>query len=104
MSDKRIIYPAGVGVVVLTPMPCGLSVEQIAQKDVPAGSPYLIVDATDIPTDRTYRAAWRCDFSEPDGYGLTAAEWAALHSTPPAPPGPEPEPDSGQQVQPEAQS
>jgi hypothetical protein len=30
----------------------------IAAKDVPAGKPFKIVDAADIPTDRTFRAAW----------------------------------------------
>jgi hypothetical protein len=66
---ERIIYPLGDGVAVLVPCECGLTVDQIARKDVPAGLPYLIVDATEIPTDRTYRAAWRADFSQPDGYG-----------------------------------
>jgi hypothetical protein len=105
--DKRIIYPFGDGVAVMLPCECGLTVEQIAQKDVPAGLPYLIVDAADIPADRTYRQAWRADFSEPDGYGLTDEEWAEIHSPPPpaAPipsepesepePAPEPEVDNG---------
>lgn len=30
----------------------------IAAKDVPQGVEFKIVDVTDIPTDRTYRAAW----------------------------------------------
>lgn len=30
----------------------------IAQKDVPAGKPYKIVDVSDIPEDRTFRDAW----------------------------------------------
>lgn len=30
----------------------------IAAKDVPAGKPFKIVDVADIPTDRTFRAAW----------------------------------------------
>lgn len=59
------------------PMPCGLTVEQIARKDVPAGVPYLIVDATDIPADRSLRAAWRADFSQPDGYGIGPEAFAA---------------------------
>lgn len=33
-------------------------IEEIATKDVPAGTPYKIVDTTDIPTDRTFRDAW----------------------------------------------
>lgn len=30
----------------------------IANKDVPAGKPFQIVDASDIPSDRTFRDAW----------------------------------------------
>lgn len=30
----------------------------IAAKDVPAGKPFEIVDAADIPADRTFRNAW----------------------------------------------
>ena len=58
--NKRIIYPNdNGGVVVLTPAPeCGLTIEQIAAKDVPAGKEYKIVDVTDIPSDRTFRNAW----------------------------------------------
>jgi uncharacterized protein (DUF4213/DUF364 family) len=37
---------------------CGLTIEEIAAKDVPAGKPYKIVDVADIPSDRTFRNAW----------------------------------------------
>lgn len=37
---------------------CGLSIADIAAKDVPQGVPYEIVDEADIPTDRTFRNAW----------------------------------------------
>lgn len=30
----------------------------VAAKDVPAGKPYKIVDVSEIPEDRTFRAAW----------------------------------------------
>ena len=58
--DKRIIYPNDEGgVSILIPAPdCELSLEQIAGKDVPAGKPYQIVDASEIPEDRSYRNAW----------------------------------------------
>ena len=58
--NQRIIYPTDDGgVAVIIPAPdCGLSIEEIAQKDVPAGKPYKIVDVDDIPTDRTFRDAW----------------------------------------------
>jgi hypothetical protein len=58
--NQRIIYPIDDGgVAVIIPAPdCGLSIEEIALKDVPAGKPYKIVDVADIPTDRTFRNAW----------------------------------------------
>lgn len=59
----RIIYqtPDG-GVAIIIPAPdCGLTVEEIAAKDVPTGLPYLIVDAADLPTDRSQRALWAVD-------------------------------------------
>lgn len=47
------------GVAVIIPAPdCGLTIEQIAAKDVPAGAPHRIVDVSTIPSDRTFRAAW----------------------------------------------
>ncbi len=58
--SARIIYrlPEG-GVAIIIPAPdCGLTIEQIAAKDVPAGVPFRIIDAADIPSDRTFRNAW----------------------------------------------
>ena len=62
--NSRIIYSTDDGgVAVIIPAPeCGLTIEEIAAKDVPAGKPYKIVDIADIPTDRTFRNAW--EFSE----------------------------------------
>ena len=57
---KRIIYPndeGGVSIIVPAAN-CGLTVEQIAMKDVPAGKPYKIIDILEVPSDRTFRAAW----------------------------------------------
>lgn len=46
--------------VSIFPVPaCGLSIEDIARKDVPAGQPYVIVDGPDSPID----------MATPDGYG-----------------------------------
>ena len=58
--NQRIIYPLdNGGVAVVVPAPeCGLTIEEIAAKDVPAGKPFKIVDVADIPTDRTFRNAW----------------------------------------------
>lgn len=75
--NARIVFPTNDGIAIIIPADCGLSVNEIARKDVPAGTPYVIVDASDIPEDRTYREAWTADFSEPDGYGIGAAAWFA---------------------------
>jgi len=58
--NQRIIYPTDDGgVAVIIPAPeCGLTIEEIAAKDVPAGKPFQIVDVSDIPSDRTFRNAW----------------------------------------------
>jgi hypothetical protein len=34
------------------------TIEQLALKDVPANTPYKIVDVSEIPSDRTFRNAW----------------------------------------------
>jgi hypothetical protein len=53
---KRIIYPTdNGGVAVLIPAE---SIEA-AMKDIPEGKPYKIVDVADVPTDRTFRNAWK---------------------------------------------
>ena len=60
MSDKRIIFPnddGGVSVIVPSDN-CGLSVEEIARKDVPSGKAYQIVDVADVPSARSFRNAW----------------------------------------------
>lgn len=64
MTDKRIIYPTDDGgVAVIVPSPeCSLTIQEIAAKDVPAGKPFKIINTTDVPTDRTFRAAW--EFTE----------------------------------------
>ena len=60
--NQRIIYPTDDGVAIIVPADCGLTIEEIATKDVPADKPYKIVDVSDIPTDRTFRNAW--EFTE----------------------------------------
>jgi hypothetical protein len=59
MNQLRVIYPTDDGgVAIIIPADCGLTIEEIAAKDVPKGKPYKIVDVSDIPTDRTFRSAW----------------------------------------------
>jgi hypothetical protein len=57
---KRIIHPnENGGVSIIIPAAeCGLTVEEIAAKDVPRNTPYKIIDTANVPTDRTFRDAW----------------------------------------------
>ena len=56
---QRIIYPTDEGgVAVIVPAECGLTIEEIAAKDVPQGKTFQIIDAADQPSDRTFRNAW----------------------------------------------
>jgi hypothetical protein len=73
----KILYPDSEGGICVI-VPTGeLPIEDICQKDVPAGVPYLIVSEDDIPSDRTFRGAWEADFSNPDGYGIGPDAWFA---------------------------
>jgi len=60
--NKRIIYKiTDGGVAILVPSAEYLethTIEELALKDVPANTPYKIVDVSEIPTDRTFRNAW----------------------------------------------
>lgn len=72
--DKRIIYKTndgGVAVVIPTPKALtNYSIQEIAEKDVPSGKPYKIVDSSSIPSDRTFRSAWEVNESDlTDGVG-----------------------------------
>jgi|TARA_R110002167_G_scaffold134756_5_gene320978 hypothetical protein len=60
MENTRVIFPNDEGgVSVLTPVPnCGLTLEEIIAKDVPAGKPHQVIDKSELPTDRTFRNAW----------------------------------------------
>jgi hypothetical protein len=93
---QKIIFPHGDGIAVIHPTG-ELPIDEVARKDVPAGLPFLIVDDADLPTDRTFRAAWDADFSAPDGTGVGAESWfieqyqaelaaAEADSPPPVPP------------------
>ena len=77
----KIIYPTDDGgVAVIVPAPeCGLTAEQVALKDVPAGVPYKIIETSSVPSDRTFRGAWEGDFTAPDGAGLGHDAWFALN-------------------------
>lgn len=55
----KIIYQNGTGVGIITPCECGLTIEEIAAKDVPPNTPFLIVEDSAIPSDRTNRDQWQ---------------------------------------------
>lgn len=59
---KKIIYGTEEGgVAVIVPSPEYLAnhtIEEVAAKDVPSGTPYKIVDESEIPSDRRFRNAW----------------------------------------------
>lgn len=68
----RIIYKTTENTVsVISPSPNWIgTMEELAQKDVPTGLKYKIVEDSDIPTDRSFRNAWEVDEAElTDGVG-----------------------------------
>ena len=77
-ETRRILYPNETGGVNCI-IPSGeIPFEEVCKKDVPAGQPYIIVDATELP-DGDFRSAWRADFSSPDGTGIgSEAYWKSL--------------------------
>lgn len=63
--QKRIVYQGDEGeLCILIPTSEAMlayGVDAIARKDVPYGRPYKIIDASDIPSDRSDRDAWFVD-------------------------------------------
>jgi hypothetical protein len=85
----KILFPiiengVNVGVAIMSPSAkCGLTVEQIAQKDVPYNVPYKIVEDSVVPTDRTFRDAWEINADDCDtGVGADFGEGSS--NLPPA--------------------
>lgn len=78
----RIIYQTDeCGVAVIIPAKEALEkygIEAIALKDIPAGKPFSIVSASEIPPDRSQRNAWRVDAVDlTDGAGALAGDNSA---------------------------
>ena len=63
----KIIYKNESGSVsIIHPSPEALetmTIEEIAQKDVPTGLAFAIVEDSEIPEDRTFRDAWTIEDS-----------------------------------------
>ena len=77
---NRIIFKQDNGTVaVIIPTQEALDlhgIQSIAIKDVPAGKKFKIIDASDIPSDRSQRDAWTVDEAElTDGIGGTSNEF-----------------------------
>jgi hypothetical protein len=68
----KIIYQTETGVAIIHPTG-ELSIEEVAAKDVPAGVPYRIVNDDEVPSDRTFRNAWKEDLTVdmPKAQGIT---------------------------------
>lgn len=63
----RIVHPTSDGGVAVTFPNEGIPIEQVVFRVVPPGSPYILVEDHAVPTDKTFRAAWDADFSNPPG-------------------------------------
>jgi hypothetical protein len=77
---NRIIYKTDEGgIAIIIPTPEALEqhgIQAIAIKDVPAGKKFKIVDAADIPADRSERNAWTVDEADlTDGIGGESNEF-----------------------------
>ena len=80
--SQVIVYKQDGGVIaVIHPTPESLAehgIEAIALKDVPEGKPFKIIDAEDLPSDRSGRHLWTVDDEAlDDGVG---APWTAFPS------------------------
>jgi hypothetical protein len=72
----RILYNDNEGLkILITAIDADIAI--IADKDVPAGILYKIVEDSELPQDRTYRSAWTYEITESnaDGRGLTKEEF-----------------------------
>ena len=72
--NKVIIYRTDEGgIAIVYPAPAAVAlfgIAAIATKDVPAGKSYKIIDASELPDDRSQRDAWTVDEADlTDGVG-----------------------------------
>jgi hypothetical protein len=60
MENTRIVYVNDQGnLAVVTPVAnCGLTLEEIISRSIPADKEYHVIDSSHIPTDRSFRGAW----------------------------------------------
>jgi hypothetical protein len=85
MLKELIIYPneSGKSISILSPMPGNpWTIEQLADRDIPAGTPYKFISYSDLPNDTVFRDAWTADFSQPDGIALGYDAFTAANPQP----------------------
>jgi hypothetical protein len=72
--SKVIVYPTkeNTFAVIYPILECGIPLNEIARKDVPATLPYLIVDAESVSQEGA-----QFNFSTPDGIGIGNSAWFA---------------------------
>lgn len=73
MSKVIVFVPPEGGVAIVIPTEECLrihTIEEIAEKDVPAGLAYKIIDQSELPSARDFRDAWEINTTElTDGVG-----------------------------------
>jgi hypothetical protein len=64
--SKVIIWMQDNGVLAVTHPAdnCGLTIEEIAKKDLPSGKKYKIIEVEDLPEWNEFRDAWEIDEEE----------------------------------------
>lgn len=70
-----IISPSENGGICLVVPACELPIEEIARRDLPAGTPYKIVPRDALPSDWSFFDSWEADFSSPDGFAIGLDAW-----------------------------
>lgn len=72
MSQVIIFQPASGPLAIFTPSP-GVTVSAaLGAQITPKGLPFKIIDASEVPTDKTFRAVWEWDgdlSTDNDGVG-----------------------------------
>lgn len=65
--SKVIVFENDNGCSVIHPSPNWEgTIEELAEKDVPAGKNYKVIDKSSLPTDRHFRNAWKSEDSKVD--------------------------------------
>ena len=62
--SEVVVFETDIGIGVLVPvLSCGLSTEEIIEKDIPHGCKYRVVNDSDLPEDDVFRSAWTIDLT-----------------------------------------